>query len=259
MCVFGFLYMYNNTKNTVSSIDYIYLALAGMCMAGFRIFTFLSVNNSNSSVYSNFSNIDILLFWIVGYLRGKIKSNAIIDVLLIASIILAAFLSNCLMFPNNNSLVFSCTYAIFAMIFSVSGISLYEMSKEYRLTKCTIMFTNEFILLLSFCAFGNEQTNNNYYNNYVYLLIISNVIFSSITYYAVDNFGGIFLSIGLTSIIFWTYIYAIIFDNVQNIILTSMSTVLLFILICVYNLLSNKNNNENNIQNNNQIEMESLL
>lgn len=237
--VFFAICLYFNLNSTLTKEESMNLILAGFFTGIFRVCTFKSVSDTNSSIYANYCNIDILFFWFVDYLNSQVKLQYLkIECCIIFAIVICSFLANDLIQTNNDlsSNIEGCVLAIVATIACVIGITCYSKtinSECNKIFRCTIMFSAECIFSAFLIPLGNIDEH---YNIIIYVLFVANLVFAFTTYTIIDTFGATFLSINMALVIIWSYLYVLIVKSVDNVIGSCLSMLLLFVLVVVYNL-----------------------
>lgn len=242
-------------NTTLTRTEYIYLILAGIFTGIFRVCTYLSVSDTNSSIYANYSNIDILMFWINDYFSQTIKYDHIfVESSIICSIVLCSFLANNIINPisDNKNNIEGCIFALIATIFGVLGmISFSKTSKSEcsNFFRCGILFLSEAVFCALFIPIG---LTDKYYNAIVYVLFLANMCLAFLSYSIIDSFGTTFLAVNLALVIIWSYLYVLYYGSVNDVPNSSLSTILLFNLVIVYNVWK-KHCNETFIEKNNKM------
>lgn len=223
---------------TLTKDEYIYLILAGVFTGIFRVCTFLSVSDTNSSVYANYSNTDILMFWVIDYFNDNIKKQHVkLDCAIMLAIVVCSFLANNLISPiGGNSNLKGCGLAILATIAGVLGMYSYSKTSKSTCSKsfrCGIMFLSECVFCCAFIPLGK---NDYYYNELVYFLFVANLCLAFSSYTIIDMYGTTFLAINMALVIIWSYLYVLLFGVVTDVTSSSIATILLFDLVVIYNI-----------------------
>jgi hypothetical protein len=179
------------------------------------------------------------MFWIIDYLNLNIKSQHVkLDCLIMLAIVICSFLANNLISPFKGNLTSfnGCILAIVATFAGVLGITCYSKtsksncSKSYR---CGIMFLTECLACAMFIPLG---VNTDKYNNIIYVLFIANLCLAFTSYTVIDTFGMTFLAVNMALIIIWSYLYVLCTSTISNISGSFMATILLFVLVIIYNM-----------------------
>ena len=237
------LYYRCSEFNSIHVLDKLLLLASGCFYCIFIILMMLTISMTSASFANNSEFLNIIFTFISELLLNK---NSFKNIPIIVTIVLSGILANygLLRFDNDNvklGYLISC-FSLFSE--NISGILNMKVIKISQPNRMILMMLGIFIFsftasLINFFYFKITS----YYNWWIYLHILINILYITNYIYVVKTFGIVFDSITCSLAIFYSFLFTILENSdVNDLFVAIFGTSLL--IINILNYIQNHANHE---------------